>query len=163
MKKMNVNKQKELDYYNYEDIHNRFRNKIHFPTIQCIKLANILCQSNKMVDRYIRDYYNPEFEQWEIINSLQQFKRDLKAERMDINEFKEKIKNSIKTKNWQWLWVTLQDFFLEVLQKEQLNQIVELIHSGIDESDIVNWYKKDKKILAMTTFGVDYIKSVVNS
>jgi hypothetical protein len=161
MRKMDGNESAKLDYLNKYDNHNRFMGRVYFPNIQCVRLANVLCQNDDMVDRYIKYYYNPEFEQWEVINSLQQLKRDIKSERTDVSEYKEKIKNSIEIKNWSWLWVLLQELFLEVLYKEQVDEIVELIHNkGIDESDIVNWYKKDKKILAMTTFNVEYIKSV---
>jgi hypothetical protein len=161
MGKMNSNDLAKLDYLNNYDEHNRFMKKVCFPNIQCIKFANVLCQNDEMVDKYIRDYYNPEFEQWEVINSLQQLKRDIKSERTDVGEYKEKIKNCIETKNWQWLWVLLQELFLEVLYKEQLDEIVELIiHSGIDDEIIMKWYKKDKKILAMTAFDAEYIKSV---
>jgi hypothetical protein len=161
MKKTDSNELAKLDYLNNYDEHNRFKDKVCFPNVQCIKLANVLCQNDKMVDKYIRDYYNPEFEQWEVINSLQRFKRDLKAEHGDVSEYKDKIKNCIETKNWQWLWVLLQELFLEVLYKEQLDEIIKLIHRGnISEEDIMKWYEKDKKILAMTAFDAEYIKSV---
>lgn len=153
----------KLDYLNNYDEHNRFKDKVCFPNVQCVKFANVLCQNDEMVDRYIKDYYNPEFEQWEIINSLQQLKRDLKSERTDVSEYKDKIRDCIKTKNWQWLWIVLQNLFLEVIYKEQFDVIVELIHKEINEDDIMKWYEKDKKIVAITTFNVDYIKSVVNN
>lgn len=159
--KTNVNKV-ELNYYN-NDEHNRFKELIKFPTVYCIKFANVLCQNEKMVNRYIRDYYSPEFEQWEIVNSLQKLKRDLKAERTNVSEYKEKIKNCIETNNSQWLWMLLQDLFLEVLYKEQLDEIIELIHNDVNEEDVMKWYEKDKKILAMTTFSVEYIKSVTSN
>jgi hypothetical protein len=161
MSKMDSNEKAKLDYLNKYDNHNRLMGKVYFPNIQCIRLANVLCQDDEMVDRYIRDYYNPDFEQWEVINSLQQLKRDLKSERTDVSEYKDKIKNCIETKNWQWLWVLLQELFLEVLYKEQLDEIIKLIHRGnISEEDIMKWYEKDKKILAMTAFNAEYIKSV---
>lgn len=162
MRKTNKENEVELNYYNNEE-HNRFKGLIKFPTVYCVKFANILCQDKEMVTRYIKDYYNPEFEQWEIINSLQQLKRDLKNERGDISKYKEKIKSCIETKNWQWLWIVLQNLFLEVIYKEQFDVIVELIHKEINEDDIMKWYEKDKKIVAITTFNVDYIKSVVNN
>jgi hypothetical protein len=162
MRKTYGNELAKLDYLNNYDEHNRFKDKVCFPNIQCVKFANVLCQNDEMVDRYIKDYYNPEFEQWEIINSLQQLKRDLKAERGDVSGYKDKIKDCIETKNWQWLWVLLQELFLEVLYKEQLDEIVELLHKGIDENNIMTWYNKDKKILAMTAFDAEYIKSVTS-
>jgi hypothetical protein len=161
MRKTNHDNEVELNYYNEIDEHNRFKGIIKFKSIHCIKLANVLCKDDEMVQKYLSEYYNPEFEQWEVINSLQQLKRDLKAERGDVSEYKEKIKNSIETKNWSWLWVLLQELFLEVLYKEQFEEIVKLIHSNdVDEEIIMNWYNKGKKILAITTFGVDYIKGI---
>lgn len=162
MRKTNQENEVELNYYNNEE-HNRFKGKLIFPTVYCVKLANVLCQDEEIVDRYIKDYYNPEFEQWEVINSLQQLKRDLKAERGDVSGYKDKIKDCIETKNWQWLWIVLQNLFLEVIYKEQFDVIVELIHKEINEDDIMKWYEKDKKIVAITTFNVDYIKSVVDN
>jgi hypothetical protein len=160
MRKTDSNEKAKLDYLNNYDEHNRFMKKVCFPNIQCIKFANVLCQDDEMVDRYIKDYYNPEFEQWEVINSLQQFKRDLKVERGDVSEYKEKIKDCIEVGNYKDLWTLLQNLFLEYLSWEQLGEIVELLHKGIDETDIIKWYKVGKKILAMTAFDAEYIKSV---
>jgi hypothetical protein len=160
MRKTNNVNEVELSYFNCEDEHNRFRGLIKFPNIYCVKFANVLCQDEEMVNRYVRDYYNSEFEQYEVINSLQQLKKDIRNKRTDVSEYKDKIKECMKTENYQWLWILLQDLFLEPLYKWQLESIVELIHSGIDEDDIMKWYEKGKKILAMTTFEVEYIKCI---
>lgn len=152
-----------LYYYNHVDEHNRFKGLVEFPTIQCVKLANILCKDEEMIQKYLTKYYNPEFEQWEVINSLQKFKKDILDKRTDkeIDKYKDKIKISIDTENWQWLWILLQDLFLEPLTKMQLDDVIELIHRGVDDKDIISWYYKEKKILAMTTFkNVDYIKGI---
>jgi hypothetical protein len=160
MRKMNVNEQRELDYYNHEE-HNRFRGLVEFPTVYCIKLANVLCKDEEMVQRYMNEYYSTELEQWEVINSLKKYKTDILNERIiDIDEYRDKIKSCIKIANWSLLWVVLQDLFLEYLAKEQIDSIVELIHKSINEEDIINWYEKGKKILAITTFGVDYIQGI---
>jgi len=159
MKKMDVNEKKALDYYNHEE-HNRFRHIIEFPTIQCVRFANVLCKDEELVQRYLNEYYNPEFEQWEIINSLIHLKKDLLKERTNVSEYEVKIKECIKIANWKYLWLLLQDLYLEYLSKEQLQDIIELIHKGLDADDIMKWYEKGKKILAITTFGVDYIKTV---
>jgi hypothetical protein len=160
-----MRKMDNLDYYNHEDIHNKFRGLIEFPSISWGKLANILCKDEKMVQKYLNEYYNPEYEyKCEIFNSLNQFKKDIKKQRIsdEIEEYKDKVKTCIKTANWKYLWTVLQNLFLESLEWEQVLDIVELIHKGIDEKDIILWYKKGRKILAMTTFGVDYIKSITN-
>jgi len=162
MRKTNKENEVELNYYNNEE-HNRFKGKLIFPTVYCVKLANVLCQDEEIVDRYIKDYYNPEFEQWEVINSLQKLKRDILSKRTNIGEYKDKIKNCIEIENYKWLWVLLKEFFLEHIEKEQMDNIVELIHNGVNINDIIKWYEKDRKILAITTFGVDYIKSVTSS
>jgi hypothetical protein len=153
----------ELNYLNCRDEHNKFKGLIKFPTVYCVKFANVLCQDEEMVKKYLSEYYNPEFEQWEIINSLQQFKRDILSKRTNIGEYKDKIKNCIEIENYKWLWVLLKEFFLEHIEKEQMDNIVELIHNGVNINDIIKWYEKDRKILAITTFGVDYIKSVTSS
>jgi hypothetical protein len=163
MRKMDSNEQKALDYYNLEDNHNWFKGKVYFPTIQCVKLVNVLCKNEEDVQRYLNDYYSPKYEKWEIINSLLSFKKDLLSERTDVSEYKEKIKECIEVGNWKFLWVVLQELFLEYISREQMNDIEELIHRGINEEHIIKWFEKGRKIVAMTTFGVDYIKSVVNN
>jgi hypothetical protein len=160
MRKTNNVNEVELSYFNCEDNHNRFKGLVKFPNVYCVKFSNVLCQDEEMVQKYIKEYYNPEFEQYEVINSLQQFKRDLLNERKDVEEYREKIKSCIKTENYAYLWVLLQNLFLETLYKWQLESVVGLIHSGVDEDDILKWYKKGKKILAMTTFRVEYIKGI---
>jgi hypothetical protein len=160
MRKTNNVNEVELSYFNDLDIHNRFNGLIKFPNVYCVKFANVLCQDEEMVQKYIKEYYNPEFEQYEVINSLQQFKRDLLSERKDVEEYREKMKNCIKTENHAYLWILLQNLFLEPLYKEQIDDIVGMIHSGLNEDDIMKWYNKGKKILAMTTFRVEYIKGI---
>jgi hypothetical protein len=162
MRKTNNVNEVELNYYNNLDEHNRFKGIVEFPNVYCVKFANVLCQNEEMIKEYLTEYYNPEFEQYEVINSLQYLKRNIKSKRIiDINEYKNKIKGCIKIANWSLLWVLLQDLFLEPLAKEQLESIVELIHSNdVDEDDIMKWYEKGKKILAMTTFRVEYIKCI---
>lgn len=163
MRKTNNVNEVELNYFNEIDEHNRFKGLIRFPDVYCVKFANVLCKNEEMVQEYLNKYYNPEFEyKYEVINSLQDFKRDIKSKRTDaeVNEYRDKIKGYIETENWKWLWMLLQDLFLEPLYKWQLENIVELIHSRLDEEDIMKWYYKGKKILAMTTFDVEYIKAI---
>jgi hypothetical protein len=152
-----------LYYFNHVDEHNRFKGLIEFPTIQCIKIANLLCKNEEMVEKYKNEYYNPEFKQWEVIDSLKNLKKDILNKRTseEVDKYKDKIKDSIDAENWQWLWTLLQDLFLELLAKEHVDDIVELIHRGVDIENIINWYNKGKKILFMTAFrNVDYIKSI---
>lgn len=160
MSKINNDYDEELDYFNQKDMHNKFRGKIEFKTLWCAKLANILCKDEEMVQKYLSEYYNPEFEQYEVINSLQHLRRDIFSKRTDVSEYTDKIKSCIETENWKWLRILLQELFLEFLVWEQVEDIVELIHSGVDENDIMKWYKKGRKILKMTTFKVDYIKGI---
>jgi glutaredoxin-related protein len=160
MRKTNNVNEVELSYFNEIDEHNKFKGLIKFPDVYCVKFANVLCKDEEMVKEYLSKYYNPEFEQYEVINSLQQFKKDIRDRREDVSKYKEKIKTCIETENREWLWVVLQDLFLEPLYKWQLESIVKLIHNGVNEDDIMKWYEKGKKILAMTTFEVEYIKEI---
>ena len=158
MRKMDVNYQKVLEYYNTEE-HNRFKDLVTFPTIHCVKLANILCKDENMVKLYMNEYYDED----NVVFSLQRFKKYIIDNRTDVSEYREKIGNCIEEKNCAYLWELLKGLFLEPLDREQFNDVVELIHKGVTVNDIITWYEKGRKILAMTTFGVDYIKEVTNS
>jgi hypothetical protein len=159
MRKTNNVNEVELNYYNNLDEHNRFKGIVEFPNVYCVKFANVLCQNEEMIKEYLTEYYNPEFEQYEVINSLQQFKKDIRDKRTDVSEYKDKIKTCIETENWQWLWMLLEDLFLEPLYKWQLESIVKLIHSnGVDDEIIMGLYNKNKKILSILTFDIKYIK-----
>ncbi|MDD4779129.1 MAG: hypothetical protein PHT02_00800 [Tissierellia bacterium] len=143
---------------------NRFEELVEFPTIWCIKLANILCQNEETAERYLTEYYNPDYEYgYEVINSLQRFRRDIISKRTDVSEYEKKIKECIEIESWSELREVLQNLFLEPLAWSQVLDIVEMIHNGINTintDDIMKWYEKDKKILAITTFGVEYIKGI---
>lgn len=130
------------------------------PNLYYLRLFYILCKTEDMRQKYLSEYYNPEFEQWEVINSLQHLKRDILSKRTDTSKYHDKIRDYINTEGYEYLWVVLQDFFLEPLAWSQVLNIVEMIHNGINADDIIKWYGKGKKLLAMTTFNVDYVKAV---
>lgn len=148
-----------------KDIINKFNDNTFYGILKIsnlyyLRLLKILCKTEDMVQKYLSEYYNPKFEyQYEVINSIQHFKRDILSKRTDTSEYQDKIRDYINTESWEHLWVVLQDLFLEPLAWSQVLDIVEMIHNGINEDDIMKWYCKGKKVLAMTTFNANYIKT----
>lgn len=154
--------EKVLYYLNNMDENNRFRGVIEFPSIYCVRLANILCKDKDMVQKYKDKYYSVDYRQYEVIDSLHKLKKDIINQRIKIDESRDMamIEIAIENGDCELLRSSLQELFLEYLETEQVENIFIMIHNGINICDIMKWYRKGKKILAMTTFGVEYIKGI---
>lgn len=152
---------KILYYYNYLDKDNKFCEIVEFPKIEQIKLANLLCKTVEDVDDYLTNYHCVDNEYF----GLLRYKKDKLKSRNDISEYETKINKHIERASWTLLHRELQELFLEVFDYSYMQDIIGLIHKGLihkglTTEDIVNWYNKGKKILALITFDIDYIKSV---
>jgi hypothetical protein len=145
-------------YYNYINENNIFKSLIEFPSVYFIRLANFLCKDEERLKEYLNKFHDREDSR----NSIMEYRRYLLKSRDNAYEFLKKLTQQIKTKQWNDLYETLQELFLEPFDDALMPNITEMVENGLTAEDIYNWYKIEKNIISITTFFTEYIRQRVS-
>ncbi len=127
------------------------------------KLGDLILDTNEKIIQFITGFYDVD----NFIDSLLSFKKYIIESRKeeDIDSYVKKIKELINGKKYNKnleddeLYKALQELFLEPININIYNSIIDLIEKGLNTEDIYNWYKLEKNLKSIVTFDVSYIIS----
>lgn len=120
------------------------------PNYYYAKLAILLCSEEKGFKEFINSFYDIN----DVTGSLRNYRRfilDYRNEEYKQEYFK-LIQDQIYSKNWNNLYITLKQLFLEPFDQWIMDRIVKKIELGLDAENLYNWYILNKNIKSIITF-----------
>jgi hypothetical protein len=149
---------KILYYYNFIDERNALKGIIELSSQYFIKLINFLCEGEEKLKEYMVNFYDSE----DFTFGIMDFKKHIKDTR-NLTISGETLQEQINNNKWQEFWEDLQQLFLDPTDIYYLSSFKERIAEGLTGKDIFQWYlKKGGRLLNITTFPVEYVKTRVN-
>jgi hypothetical protein len=145
-----TNQDKVLFYYNYIDKNNLFKGILEFPSHYYIRLANLLCNTTERMKEFQEKIYDADGNFAEQFRKYRRYLLDSRGK--DVESLYEVLKIVIDNRCWSNLHSVLMELFLEPFDEWICDRIVDMIHNGLNASDIYNWYKSGKNIKAIITF-----------
>lgn len=152
--KLRNNDDRLLYYHNYINLKcNKFCQKIEFPNLYHLILANMLCHSDENYEEFMNTYYDED----NIVSSIDAYKKYIKSTRQNERDIIKKLNLAIVNKEWASLWLMIQELFIEPVDEYHMNKIISMVESGINAQDIYAWYKSGNRFIAMLSMNVEYL------